>query len=134
MKKACTTKTKNKLIVFQENRSKLTISNKKQEEVEKINVDGREITTGIRCDYLLLTDAFEYFIELKGQDLDHAIEQLKTTISKLSSDPKKGKKKSFIICTRSPLNSASIQNLQFKFRKHFNSELIIKSSPLTYSM
>jgi len=134
MKKACTAVTNDKLIVLKENRSKVIFDNKKQIKVEKIHVDGCQITSGIRCDYLMLTDSLEYFIELKGQDLDHAIEQLKTTISKLSDDPKKGKKKSFIICTRSPLNSATIQNLQLKFRKHFNSELIVKSSPLKHSI
>jgi hypothetical protein len=83
---------------------------------------------------MYLIKDIEFFIEVKGQDLEHAISQLKTTITKLSQNPKKAKKKSFIICTRSPLSSASIQNLQVKFRKNYNSELIIKSTPYKYKI
>jgi hypothetical protein len=134
MKEECTITNKNKLVVFQENRSKLTIENIDEVEGSKIIVDGCEITEGLRCDFMYLIKDIEFFIEVKGQDLEHAISQLKTTITKLSQNPKKAKKKSFIICTRSPLSSASIQNLQVKFRKNYNSELIIKSTPYKYKI
>lgn len=134
MKEECTITNKNKLVVFQENRSKLIIENIDEVEGSKIIVDGCEITEGLRCDFMYLIKDIEFFIEVKGQHLDHAISQLKTTINKLSQNPKKAKKKSFIICTRSPLSSASIQNLQVKFRKNYNSELIIKSTPHKYKI
>lgn len=133
MKAKCSTTNKNKLVVFQEMRSKLIIENKNQVTATKVEVDGCEITTGIRCDYLYLINDLELFIELKGQDIQHALEQLEATINKLSKDAKGQKKKSFIICTRSPLNSASIQNFRVKFRKRFNSHLIVKSSPYEHS-
>ena len=131
MKNNCIQKTNNKIIVFQENRSKLIILNKNQINTTKVTVDGCEITSGLRCDFMLLAQELEYFIELKGQDIEHAIKQLIATINKLSSNPKNMEKSSFIICTRSPLSSASIQNLQVKFKKNFNSKLIIKSSPFS---
>ncbi|WP_298884260.1 hypothetical protein [uncultured Polaribacter sp.] len=134
MKDKCTQTTNNKLIVFQENRSKLIVSNKAQIETTKVVVDGCEITSGLRCDFMLLAQDLEYFIELKGQHIDHAIKQLITTINKLSSNPKKMKKTSFVICTRSPINSASIQNLQVKFKKNFNSKLIVRSSPYKHEI
>lgn len=134
MKEECTIRNNNKLIVFQENKSKLTIENKDEVEGCKIIVDGCEITEGLRCDFIYLIKDLELFIELKGQHLEHAIEQLKATINKLSQNPKTKKKKSFVICTRSPLSSASIQNLQVRFRKHYNSELIIKSTPFKYKI
>lgn len=134
MKEECTIINKNKLVVFQENKSKLIIENKDEVEGSKIIVDGCEITQGLRCDFMYLIKDTEFYIELKGQDLEHAIIQIKSTISKLSENPKKTKKKSFIICTRSPLSSASIQNLQVKFRKHYNSELIIKSTPYKFKI
>ena len=134
MKKKCTVTNSNKLIVFEEKRSKLTIENEDEVVGSKVIIDGCEITNGLRCDFMYLIKGMELFIELKGQDLNHAIEQLKVTIVKLSQNPQKHKKKSFIICTRSPLNSASIQNLQVKFRKNFNSELIIKSSPFKHKI
>lgn len=134
MKQECTEKTKNKIIVFQENRSKLIILNKARLNTKKITVDGCEINNGLRCDFMLLGEDIEYFIELKGQDIDHAIKQLIATINTLSSNPQRTEKTSFIICTRSPINSASIQNLQVRFKKEFSSHLIIKSSPFTHEL
>ena len=129
MKNECCNTNNNKLVIFQEARSKLIVENIDEVQATKVKVDGCEITRGIRCDYLYLIKGIEIFIELKGQDIQHAIEQLETTINKLSANSKNHKKKSFVICTRSPLNSASIQNIQVKFRKKYNSELIVKSSP-----
>lgn len=134
MKNKCIKTTNNKLIVFQENRSKLIVSNKFQIETTKVIVDGCELIDGIRCDFMLLAEDLEYFIELKGQHIDHAIKQLIATINKLSINPKEIDKTSFVICTRSPINSASIQNYQVKFKKNFNSKLIVRSSPYKHEI
>lgn len=129
MKQECTTRTKQKIITFSEKRSTLILKNTNQVEATCVVVDGCQITSGIRCDHLMLAKEVEHFIELKGQDLMHAIAQLIASIKTLSSNPKKQPKISYIICTRSPLNSTAIQNLQVQFRKNYNSQLIIKSSP-----
>ena len=134
IKNECKVITKNKLIIFSEKRSKLTVQNTRNSEVTKIVVDGCQITSGIRCDHLMIVDEVEYFIELKGQDIEHALEQIEETISDLSGDPKYSEKIAFIICTRSPLTSTSIQNHQVKFRKKFKCKLIIKSSPYLYEV
>jgi hypothetical protein len=133
MKKGCVSRTKQKIISFSENRSTLVLNNSNNVEAICVVVDGCQITSGIRCDYLMIANEIEHFIELKGQDLMHAIEQLIATIKVLSSNAVKHPKISYIICTRSPLNSASIQNLQVQFRKKYNSQLIIKSSPCRVS-
>ncbi len=130
MKPDCTQITSVRLITFSENKSKLTLINVDRVVASRIKVDGCQITNGIRCDYLLIAKDIEHFIELKGQDINHAIEQIISTIKTLSSNIAKNTKVSYVICTRSPLTSASIQNLQLKFKKHYNSKLIIKSSPL----
>lgn len=129
MKKECTTITKQKIITFSEKRSTLILRNTHQVPAKCVVVDGCQITSGIRCDHLMIAKDVEHFIELKGQDLMHAIEQLITSIKTLSSNASKQQKISYIICSRSPLNSAAIQNLRLNFRKHFNSDLIIRSSP-----
>jgi len=134
MKKSCIETNKNRLVVFQENRSKLTIDNEDQVSGTKVIVDGCQITNGIRCDFMYLAKNVEFFIELKGQDLKHALDQISATIKSLSSDPKRQKKISIIICTRSPMTSASIQNLRVKFRKNHNSDLIIKSTPFLHKI
>lgn len=119
-----------KLFVYEENRSKLTLENKDQVDSESVIVDGCEINdTTLRCDYMHIAKEIEFYIELKGQDIEHAIEQIAATIKRLSTNEKGQEKKSYIICTRSPLSSSKIQNLKIKFKKNFNSELIVKSSP-----
>lgn len=134
MKPECSQRVKHKLIVFEEKRSKLTIINKKGLQVIRVKVDNCEITEGIRCDYLLIAKKVEHFIELKGQDIDHAIKQIKSSIRELSTDLRNTPKVSFVICTRSPMASAKIQSIQIFFFKEFKSKLIIKNSPFEYSL
>lgn len=52
-------------------------------------IDGNIITEGNKCDKLVLIQSdvqhnkwIEIFVELKGKDTDHAIEQLKATVDK----------------------------------------------------
>ena len=119
-----------KLFVYQEMRSKLILENVDSIESTSITVDGCEINDDtIRCDFMHIAKGIEFYIELKGQDLEHALEQIKSTIFRLSTNVKKGNKISYIICTRSPMSSSEIQNHKLKFRKKFNSKLEIKSSP-----
>lgn len=50
--------------------------------VRQYKVDGKIITDGKRCDYLVLNDDLKtaYLIELKGKDINHATEQLDNTL------------------------------------------------------
>ncbi|WP_295232699.1 hypothetical protein [uncultured Chryseobacterium sp.] len=113
-------------------KSKLTLENTNEVQSESVKVDGCEIKDkSIRCDFLHIAKDIEFYIELKGQDLEHALNQIKTTIKRLSSNIKSVPKKSYVICTRSPLTSTEIQNYKREFKKDYNSELIIKSSPYT---
>lgn len=128
----CRSTSSNKIYTFKENRSSLTLENIDEVVSVRIKVDGCEINdSGIRCDYLHNAKGIEMYIELKGQNIPHAIEQIERTMQLLSVDKKRQKKISYIICTRSPLASTEIQNYQKKFKKEYNSNLIIKSSPFT---
>jgi len=126
----CRIESSQKLFTFEERKSKLTLENVDEVVSTKIIVDGCEINDdSIRCDYMLLAKGIEFYIELKGQDLAHAVNQIKATIKRLSNDLKNKNKKAYIICTRSPLSSTQIQNIKFDLLKNFNSDLQIKSSP-----
>lgn len=133
-KKECVNITRNKIIVFEERRSKLAINNNDEKELSKVIIDGCQITEGIRCDNMLIESEKENYIELKGHDIGHAINQIKKTIELCSKDKQKYSKRCFIICTRSPLSAASIQNHSLVFKRDFNAELIIKSSPYSYNI
>lgn len=129
----CRTESNQKIFVFEEYRSKLSLINKDEVNSIRIKVDGCEIddNTIEKCDYLHKAKEIEFYIELKGQDLKKAMNQIKNTISMLSSNIKKQYKKSYIICTRSPLTSTEIQDYKREFKNNYNSDLIIKSSPYT---
>jgi hypothetical protein len=114
-------------IVFEENRSKIIFNNPEKRMFGKVEVDGCQVTDGIRCDFLLIEPNKEHFIELKGEDIEHATNQISRSIRQLSIDPAHVAKSSYIISSRSPLSSPEIQILKAKFRRDFNSELIVKN-------
>ncbi len=72
LKPKCIEELNNERIVFGENKSKLTLINKRKLKCKKIKVDGCQIEEGIKCDYALFNDEVECYIELKGQDIKHA--------------------------------------------------------------
>lgn len=125
----CRENIRHKKIPFDENRSKLTLFNPNRIDVTRIRVDGCEINEGIRCDYLLLKEDEEIFIELKGTDLNHALRQIVATMQRLSEDLPFYPKRAYIICTKTPLVSSEIQSISIKFRKKYSCKLVVRSSP-----
>ena len=80
--------TKNqKRIVCRDKKSQVEYraENKSGQRVSQYQVDGKIITEGIRCDFLLCNEDCKdaYYIELKGSDVLHAKEQLLTTQKQL---------------------------------------------------
>lgn len=125
----CVERTQNTIINFQDRGSKCKISflNPKRREVQKIRVDNCLIKLGKRCDYLLVDhNNTEYYIELKGKDIDYACEQISETIIKITSDIR-ALKYSFVISTACPLATTTLQNYKIQFKKKFNSKLQIKN-------
>lgn len=130
-----------KVIVFRDTgRQNLTLKNNKRFKFTKIIVDGCVITDKNspgekKCDFLLTIPAHpqckEYYIELKGSEIKHAVEQIYSTIRKLSSVPSTQMKKGYIICNKSPMASTKIQSFQKQARKQFNLVLIVRCSPYT---
>ena len=86
---------------------------------------------GLRCDKLLLSadELEERFVELKGTDVKHAIEQLESTINRLGEHH--GNRHSYVICTNvAPALTTQIQKKQKHFKQAYHSELIIKEQQL----
>ena len=86
----CTECNRNPIINAAENRSKYSLLNPKRREVCKIRVDGCVITQvdGKQCDYLFLAcdTSIVFFVELKGSDLSHAIDQINQSIDLLAAN------------------------------------------------
>lgn len=108
---------------------KITFINSLHINVSKIEVDGCQIIKGIKCDFLIIYKNNECFIELKGSDIRHAFEQLKRTI-KILGNSKCINRVSYVISSRNPFSAAEIQVYMLKFRKHYNSELIVNNNNL----
>lgn len=73
-----------KIIVSEENRVQHRGINNDRNKVRQIKIDGDMWTKGtstVRADYLLLNEDKKtaYIIELKGSDIEHALEQIKNT-------------------------------------------------------
>ncbi|OLT62415.1 hypothetical protein [Moorena bouillonii] len=119
-----------KKIVLKEKKSKLTFENHNKDKILVIKVDGCAIRDNetLRCDYALVcSNGLEIYVELKGRDIPHAVKQIESTIRLLSDNPKKIKKWCFVVSTRVPRQTTTIQQLEKKFDKNYNAEFKIKT-------
>jgi hypothetical protein len=124
-------------IVLQENKSKITFLNPNQDQILIIRVDNCVIKDDetLRCDYAIVPcDEVEIYVELKGSDISHAVKQLESTIKFLSNNPQKMKKLCFVVSTRVPKQSTSVQQLQSQFKKKFNASFRIKNIQDSYDL
>ncbi|MFK0032961.1 hypothetical protein [Pseudomonas monteilii] len=109
MSASCITLTNKSIEKFEENRSTFKVHNKSRRNLARHQVDGCLIKSGIKCDWLLVEEdsKTEIYIELKGSDIEHAVEQICKTVEQLSTP--KSKRWGYVICTRSPLSTTEIQ-------------------------
>ena len=131
----CITPTTDTKIKFEENNRKILFLNPKRVEYKKVQVDGCILTDGIRCDNLLLSvdEHEERYVELKGVDVIHAIDQLEETIVKLGEYD--DCRHSYVISTNvAPAYTTKIQLKQLYFKRKYNSELIIREKQLEVAL
>lgn len=111
----------------------MVFQNPGRQELRHVRVDGCLAIDGIKCDFLVITQAdLEHFVELKGADVRHAAAQLSATINHISTNAASAPKHCFIVSTRCPLLTPEIQNLKKRFKKQFNSSLTIKNIVCEY--
>lgn len=103
----------------------------------RIKVDGG-IYNGyhpiIRCDYLFqFEDKFSCFIELKGTDINHAVEQLKSSLKHITT---KGKRYAYIVARNiSPRKSTQKDKLVLMFsNKQFKASFDMKNNQMEKSI
>jgi hypothetical protein len=128
-----------KLIVCEENQTKITFRNTSRVTVEKIRIDGCVITNNAvkKCDYLLLCAEKKkaIFVELKGNKVKTAIEQLSATLdNEIVKEPlAQYTKRAYAVVTKIP---ALFQNAQEGFNKKYKGEctLIVVTSSHTYDL
>lgn len=116
------------------NRSKFRLHNPKRSSIKIVQVDDCVIKEGMRCDYLIiLSNNQEIYIELKGSNVKHAVEQISRSIDLLTCNCNSIVKLCFISSTRCPINSAEIQNLKKKIRRKYNAKLTIKNGEIIHT-
>ncbi|MBV7569663.1 hypothetical protein [Pseudomonas sp. PDM27] len=109
----CIVPTKNPILTFEEQKSVLQVVNKARRQLERHQVDGCLIVNGIKCDWLLVDSVSgrEIYIELKGSDIKHAVDQICATVAALTKNVK-DIKLGYVICTKCPLDSTAVQRLK----------------------
>jgi hypothetical protein len=139
-KNCCEFEDKRPYIVCEEKQTKITFHNSTGETAAKIKVDGCVITgsTVKKCDYLLLCAKMKkaVFVELKGNKVMTAIEQLSATLDNkiIKTSLVQYEKKAYAVVTRNPIPSTTIQNIQDGFNKRHRCTLRIVGSSHTYDL
>jgi len=129
LKKECFEELSHPIIVCEEEGRQARFINKSRSIVLKIIVDGCEIDdNGRKCDFLVVSEKDENFVELKGASgFNHAISQLKRSIDILSKDAKTYPKRAILVMRECPSLDPRIQRLKAGLRRQNNCELIMGS-------
>ncbi|MCT7971024.1 hypothetical protein [Laspinema olomoucense] len=134
----CTSCSDRKIITAQENGRKYIFNNFSQRRVCKVRVDDCVITSQeqCKCDYLFIVCNPEqveeeklqsleqlYFVELKGKDLIHAVEQLTQTIDHFKPPLNQAQVFGRVVLSKSPSvksieNDAKVVRLKKLLRKY----------------
>lgn len=126
----CNDVVSHKIISRSENNRTFKINNPSQLSVNVVTVDGCYIQNGTKCDYLfevLQKDVVlqAFYVELKGKDIFHAIEQLENTIKHCKTLHQNIQKEAYIVASRIPKANTSSQNIKKKFKTKNKIQLFI---------
>ncbi len=103
------------IFVQTENKRSFRIKNSSKKEINEVRVDGCLIKGGKRCDWLYEIECKGvkevFYVELKGKDLNHALEQILETIKYCDKTQNHNscKKRAYIVLSRYPKEDSSIQ-------------------------
>jgi hypothetical protein len=125
----CNKTTANKIVVVSENKRKFIIKNNSLYTINEVKVDGCYIKVGLKCDFLfeLSKETIEkvFYVELKGSDVTHGIEQLESTINTCKAIHSQLYKECYIVASKVPSSGTSSQVLKKQFIKKNKIQLFI---------
>lgn len=131
----CISETTDSQIKFEENKRKIIFLNPRRFPYKCVDVDGCTIKEGARCDKLLLStdEREERYVELKGTDVMHAIDQLEETIKRLGEYT--DNRHAYVISTNvAPAINTNRQAKIKYFKEKYCAELKIQEKQLTVSL
>lgn len=132
---ACIKITTDSNIKFQEKNSIIHFKNPDRLTYKRVQVDGCVLKDGLKCDNLLCSqdEHEERYVELKGADVLHAIDQLRNSIEKLGEFT--DNRHAYVVCTKVyPSYKTKIQLAQVEFRNKYKSTLTVKTTPLNVKL
>ena len=124
---ACVTPTTDSQIKFEELRKKIIFLNPERHSYKRVKVDGCVLKDGLKCDDLLLSDDEheERYVELKGTDVMHAIEQLESTIMRLGEFEEC--RHCYVVSTNvAPAFNTKIQQKKKYFKERYRASLEVR--------
>ncbi len=134
----CSRKRVDSIVAVEERKRKFIIRNTKRREIYQVTVDGCFPISSIKCDYLFEVPELNkvFYVELKGSDVNHALEQLMATMQYqfFSSKHTSCEKNCIVVSSRVPQMDPSIQRLIKKCRTQFRATLIIKNQKFEISV
>ena len=131
----CISQTTDSQIRFEENKRKIIFLNPQRLPYERVDVDGCTIKEGVRCDKLLLStdEREERYVELKGTDVMHAIDQLEETIKRLGEYT--DNRHAYVVSTNVAPAINTKRQVKIKyFKERYCAELKIQEKQLTVSL
>ena len=135
----CCEKTKASKIKVSENGKHATFINKEKALYHRIKVDGCMFNNETACDWLVTRHPTEsVVIELKGVNVDHALNQIEVSFEKLQAAGKlTGKLGALIVCSktsRHPSFTSKLQKMKEKLAKSYQAPLHIVTSNREYEI
>jgi hypothetical protein len=106
------------------------IFNHEKYKVSKIIVDDCQIVEGKRCDYMIIDKDIEHYFEMKDSKISRALDQIESTINKVSEDKKTIEKKAYVITTKGPKFTSIVQNKKLKFVNKYNCSIKVATRNL----
>jgi hypothetical protein len=121
----CVKVNRNSKVTVKENKKQAIFLNPAKEPYDVIHVDGCVIVQNTSCDYVVSkNEVGDILIELKGMDVNHAVEQIMATAQFWSeNDFRTGRIAGLVVSSRKPSNDTKIQRFQLAFLKKYKSPL-----------
>jgi len=115
------------IITFREKGRCIRFMNPRRLAHIKVHVDDAGVAVAPRCDFLLTSgdERIEYFVELKGTDIRHAIEQLRNSITCIGEFT--DHRHAYVVGTNlAPALRTDVQKAKLEFMRKLKSTLDIK--------
>jgi hypothetical protein len=135
----CTTTVRDSKVKVAENGKQAIFLNPKRRPFTKTRVDGCVIVNSVACDWLVQDDdVTSILIELKGCDVDHAIEQIEATLSFMKANALLTKQiAALIVCSkpsRHPSFTAKLQKAKARISLQYKAPLHVVTGSHEFEM